>query len=205
MPTLISRSTLDKFREFLSDCSDLRTIAEDFDAADIRCCTDYQPEISGMRRTLVEQYYAALDLTTWEGTSKLLRAFENVLSRYEEAAPDRVRKLVQSLEREGVVYRDGHLTPTAGTGALPQVKALAYQSEILAPRVALAFMGWGGALCGSCEHIHRDGRTCAAFPEGIPTRYLVGSDRHLRPAAGDGGITYRPYTGDGWSDWERFV
>ncbi len=35
-------------------------------------------------------------------------------------------------------------------------------------------------------------RTCAAFPEGIPTPIWAGDDRHLTPFEGDRGLRFDP-------------
>ena len=48
--------------------------------ADIACDDDYQPAVSGERRTLVLQYYHTLDFTKPADVKKLLQAFENILN-----------------------------------------------------------------------------------------------------------------------------
>lgn len=33
-------------------------------------------------------------------------------------------------------------------------------------------------FCENCKHLHSNGYTCDAFPEGIPTKYLTGAKEH---------------------------
>jgi hypothetical protein len=79
-PEFISKKTRNEFREYFVDNSVLRRIEQEFDSADIELNADYIPNCSGERRTLVERYYASLDLTKWADARKLLKVYENVLT-----------------------------------------------------------------------------------------------------------------------------
>ena len=76
---LISKKTLNEFQEVFVDEYVLRTIEQEFDAADIEIDGDYCPSVSGQRRTLVQQYYHTLDLSSTGDVKKLLALFESVL------------------------------------------------------------------------------------------------------------------------------
>ena len=53
----------------------------EFDAADIPCDIGYQPQLSGQRRSLVEQYYHAINWRDRRDVKKVLTTFENILTR----------------------------------------------------------------------------------------------------------------------------
>ena len=46
--------------------------------------------------------------------------------------------------------------------------------------------------CGCCRHKVRGTRTCAAFPEGIPTAVLINQLSHAEPIEGDNGLRLDP-------------
>ena len=51
----VSKKTRQVFREYLVGWT-LREISDEFDAAGVPCDLEYQPPVSGQRRSLVEQY-----------------------------------------------------------------------------------------------------------------------------------------------------
>jgi hypothetical protein len=102
---LISKKTRCEFREYLVSWY-LGQIKSEFDAADIPCRTDYIPSTSGQRRTLVEQYYASLDLSKREDVHKLLKVYESVLDSAADTTPDAAARLAKSLEKDGFAYRN---------------------------------------------------------------------------------------------------
>jgi len=124
MTDLISKKTRTEFREYFVGTT-LRTISEEFDAADVPFSSDYIPPESGQRRSLVEQYYHAVDFSSWRDVQKVLRVFENVLIELEERikhppwgnkdewAEKRLSLLLRRLERDGFVYVSGRLTAAA--------------------------------------------------------------------------------------------
>lgn len=112
MRDLISKKTRNIFREYLVSWT-LREIEMEFEAADIPFDSDYDPGLSGARRTLVEQYYHSLDLSDPTDSRKLLDAFENILITAEtkqQRDPDEdISHLVRCLERDGFSYESGRI------------------------------------------------------------------------------------------------
>lgn len=49
---------------------------------------------------------------------------------------------------------------------------------------------WKEWLCGTCIH-WKDGRVCAAYPNGMPDEIWNGDVDHRRPYPGDRGIQYK--------------
>lgn len=80
---LISKKTRCEFREHFVGYT-LHEISMEFDAADIPCSHQYNPQLSGQRRSLVEQYYYSLDFTCWADVNKLLQVYENALNQLEQ-------------------------------------------------------------------------------------------------------------------------
>lgn len=117
--SLLSKQTRTAFRELLVGYV-LREIADFFDGAGVPL--GELPEhltISGQRRTLVEEYYAGVDWTSWGDVRAVLRAYEAILldlsSRAEdpfqpsEEAASEVAKLTRLLRRDGVVWENDRL------------------------------------------------------------------------------------------------
>ena len=75
---LISKRTALKFRETMVGWT-LREIEDEFLAAGLQPDLNYVHHQSGEQRSLVEQYYAAIDWTSSADTRKLLGVFESVL------------------------------------------------------------------------------------------------------------------------------
>ena len=127
---LISKKTRTEFREYFVDTT-LRIITQEFDAADVPFDDNYAPDVSGQRRSLVEQYYHAVDFTRWSDVRKLLTVYENVLAELEERAEShgyvdrQFLSLKKWIERDGFVYRDGRLTPVAGHDHIEDVAEVA--------------------------------------------------------------------------------
>jgi len=61
---LISKKTRYEFREYFHSTT-LGEIESEFGAADVPLDASHQPSTSGARRSLVEQYYHAVDFTRW--------------------------------------------------------------------------------------------------------------------------------------------
>ncbi|MFA5110266.1 MAG: abortive infection family protein [Desulfobaccales bacterium] len=121
---LISKKTRNEFREYFVGTT-LRIIELEFDAADVPFDKDYNPSISGERRSLVEKYYHAVDWTKWKDVRKILSVYENVLSHLEgftesgaEWADPIFRSLRKWIERDGYKYEDGRLLPIGQNQAL---------------------------------------------------------------------------------------
>lgn len=148
---LISKKTRTEFCEYLVGWT-LRTIGNEFESADIACDDDYQPAVSGERRTLVLQYYHTLDFTKPADVKKLLQAFENILN----AEMERIERLAQSdpygelktirptvdklcklLQRDGYQYKNGRIVPVSPTASLHLLKeaAVVFNAEYLSDQV----------------------------------------------------------------------
>ena len=49
----------------------------------------------------------------------------------------------------------------------------------------------GGSVCIRCRHWRLlEGRTCDAFPDGIPPEIWIGENEHRNPYPGDHGIRF---------------
>lgn len=124
MKDLLSKKTRNEFREYFVGTT-LRIIADEFDAADVPYDEDYQPNVSGQRRFLVEQYYHAVDFSSWRDVQKILRVYEGVLSELQERAQSpgggwdgdsckrEFAKLTRCLVRDGFEYSDGRIVAKA--------------------------------------------------------------------------------------------
>src|SRR5262245_2448633 len=130
---LISKKTRIEFREFLVGWT-LAMISNEFDSADLRCDTTYIPQVAGQRRSLVEQYYRALDLTNPTDARKLLNAFENVLISIANSAnpyysseqrDQDIARLATCLRRDGYVFDSGRLQPITGAVSLDGLRVKA--------------------------------------------------------------------------------
>ena len=149
---LISRKTRTEFCEHLVGWT-LRTIRNEFDAADIGCNEDFHPNVSGERRNLVLQYYATLKFDSRVDVRKLLRAYEGILNSeferldhlkrfdadgYEiKTLGTAVEKLCNLLRRDGYQYRDGRIVPLSPTASLNLLKeaAVVFNAEYLSDQV----------------------------------------------------------------------
>jgi len=60
------------------------------------------------------------------------------------------------------------------------------------------YMGYYSDVCTRCKHqydVIEKGRTCKAFPEGIPDEIWLGKNKHTKPYKGDNGIQFEPIKG----------
>lgn len=148
MPDLISKKTRTEFREYFVGTT-LRTIAEEFDAADVPVSSSYLPPESGQRRSLVEQYYHSIDFTSWRDAQKVLRVYESVLINLEERvrhpgsaikdeyAEKELSILLRCLERDGFAYADGRLKTVAHNLTVEQLAETAsgFDSNVLRQQI----------------------------------------------------------------------
>jgi hypothetical protein len=126
-PDIISKKTRNEFREFLVGWT-LREIEMEFDAADIACRSEEGLLLpSGARRSLVERYYASLDLTTHADAVKLLAVYENILERTTAEWPDMAARLAKWLDKDGFEFREGRLVQKIGVLLIPQIKRIAVE------------------------------------------------------------------------------
>ena len=117
---LVSKRTRNEFREFLVGWT-LREIEIEFEGANIECNRDFEPEVSGQRRSFVEQYYRTLDFTKPADVKRLLTAYQSIIERAErnlptthgrEEAERGIELLKASLARDGFAYDGGKITAT---------------------------------------------------------------------------------------------
>lgn len=109
---LIHPRTRTAFREHLVGCV-LREISDLFDGEGIDC-SPVEPNISGMRRSLVEQYYATVDWTNPSDVNKVLRVYEGILADAEEEPRERLTRL---LRRDGfAVDQQGRIRSSVASG-----------------------------------------------------------------------------------------
>jgi hypothetical protein len=105
----LSKRTLTEFREWLVGWT-LRTISDLFEAHGFR--EQYVPPErlpGGQRRSLVECYYAGIDLKNRDHVRRLLTVFEDVLFETPDSLGEGKRKLIRLLERDGLEYKDGKI------------------------------------------------------------------------------------------------
>lgn len=114
---LISAKTRKEFREYFVGTT-LREIEDAFDAADIDADLDFDPQTSGQRRTLVEQYYHSIRFDDPADVRKVLKVYEDVLLELQtqmegawnpEYARDSFAKLSRFLKRDGFEFVNGRL------------------------------------------------------------------------------------------------
>jgi hypothetical protein len=138
---LISIKTRQVFREYLVGTT-LRFISDEFDAARIDCDLMHQPQTSGARRSLVQQYYHTVNWTDWHDVKKVLHVFENVLHAAEKATEGmrwdtdvsnrlkaEVGNLIHFLSKDGFRYVDGKIVTGAGLPSLDTIKETATEFD----------------------------------------------------------------------------
>lgn len=124
---LISKKTRLELREYFVGTT-LSEISNEFDSADMPFDGDYVPNITGQRRTLVEQYYHAIDWKNWADVRKFLTVYENVLAGLEDHAENGqewalncFRSLKKWIERDGFVYSNGKLNRIGKNNGLEHI------------------------------------------------------------------------------------
>ena len=141
---LVRMKTRQVFREYLTSCT-LREISDEFDAAAVPCDLDYQPPVSGQRRTLVEQYYHAVDWSDWRDVKRVLQAYEGVLdtakekeklhalstgySDHADAERLAIKRMTDALKRDGFEVLDGRIVTGRGLPALDDIKETAAEFD----------------------------------------------------------------------------
>lgn len=125
---LVSPQTRQAFRETLVGFV-LREISDFFDAAGVPLGElPAGRQISGQRRTLVEEYYAGVDWTDWSDVRRVIAAYEAILIDLSTRSADpfggqdwartESKKLVRLLRRDGFVWEGDRLLPEHGTNLL---------------------------------------------------------------------------------------
>lgn len=141
----ISKKTRNEFREYFAGTT-LAEIQSEFDAADIDRDAEFEPNVSGQRRSLVEQYYRTVDWQNAVDVKKMLVVFENVLGSLKELieAGDRdlvgehvardaersFKSLLRWLEKDGYEFRKGRLHPTGWQADLDDVSTAVVRLDV---------------------------------------------------------------------------
>lgn len=137
---IVSKKTRIEFREYFVNTT-LREISHEFDSADVSIDSDFEPQETGQRRCLVEQYYHTVDFASWKDVRKLLSVYESVLIKLEERmkvppwggkdewAERSYSTLVKYLERDGFTYNEGRLTSKVNSH--PNIEHLSVTANIL--------------------------------------------------------------------------
>jgi hypothetical protein len=111
---LISAGTRTDFREALASHT-LQQIRDIFAAGEFEPDLQHRPAVSGERRTLVEQYFANIDLANPQHMKRLLAVFEELILRLGEG-PDwettltqhaTISKLQSRMEHDGFQFENG--------------------------------------------------------------------------------------------------
>ena len=114
---LISAGTRTDFREALASHT-LQQIRDIFAAGEFEPDLRYQPNVTGERRTLVEQYFASIDLTNAMHMKRLLAVFEELIHRLGDGPDfDAMQagalvsmKLLSRMERDSFEFENGRFT-----------------------------------------------------------------------------------------------
>jgi hypothetical protein len=148
MADLISKKTRTAFKNYFAGTT-LRTISDEFDGADVPFASDYSPQESGQRRSLVEQYYHAVNFSSWRDVQKILRVYESILTELEERvknppwggkdeyAEKQFSLLTNNLKRDGFIYSDGRITAVAHNPTVEELAETAsgFDSKVLRQQI----------------------------------------------------------------------
>lgn len=128
---LISKATRNEFREVLVGFT-LREIEMIFEVAHMKPRADYEPPVSGQRRSLIEQYYANIDFSSQKDVRKLLSAYEELIEQLQQAQsrvinPESVDTTIETLlrrvERDGFTFQSGRFVSVKPQSVLVEVAA----------------------------------------------------------------------------------
>ena len=121
---LISKATRNEFREVLVGFV-ARDIELFFEGAGMIAMDDYDPPVNGVRRTLVEQYYAGINLDSPNDVKKLLLAYGEIVLRLERNGFSESTKsnLLRLMKRDGYLF-DGEGFVPLPSKQQPPVQAI---------------------------------------------------------------------------------
>lgn len=127
---LISKATRNEFREVLTGYT-LREIQMMFDAGNLSPCRDYDPQVGGERRSLVECYYADLDFGSVSDVKRLLAVYEevmhgltNIAERNAEPEGVTFNSLLRRMARDGFRYENGRFVSDSLNAAFASAPSL---------------------------------------------------------------------------------
>lgn len=123
-PEFISKATRDAFREVLVGFV-LRDIDLFFEGAGLSYNKDYEPPVSGARRSLVEQYYAGIDFESPHDTKKLLHVYGEITFRLGQISSEDTNRnnLLRLMKRDGYSF-DGEYFVPIPSRQLPPVETI---------------------------------------------------------------------------------
>ena len=121
---LISKATRNEFREALVGFV-LREIEMFFEGAGLSRKEDYDPPVTGARRTFVEQYYASIDFSSPNDIKKLLAAYGEIVLRLNRIGIDdtAVDDLLRLMKRDGYAF-DGESFVSLPSKQGPPIEAI---------------------------------------------------------------------------------
>lgn len=134
---LISKATRNEFREMLVGFT-LREIGMIFEAAHMVPRADYEPQVNGQRRSLIEQYYANIDFGSQKDVRKLLSAYEELIEQLQqlqsrvtnpESVDTPIETLLRRMERDGFTFQSGRFVSVKPQSVLVDVVATIALSE----------------------------------------------------------------------------
>lgn len=133
---LISKTTRNEFREILTGYT-LREIEMTFDAGNFSPRADYDPQVGGQRRSLVECYYANIDFISVSEVKRILAVYEEIIENLTQAAerqPQEYHKatingLLRRMERDGFRYENRRFMSAGVTVALVNAPSLVHLTE----------------------------------------------------------------------------
>lgn len=136
---LISKATRNEFREVLTGFV-LREIDMIFESAGLSPKRDFDPQVAGQRRSLVERYYANVDFTNPDEVQKLVAAYEELMLQLnahpsqwadDKRRTETIQTLVSRMERDGFRCEGGRFISdglSAHTLHTPSLVALSHES-----------------------------------------------------------------------------
>jgi len=126
MPTdLISKKTRYEFQEQMVGWT-LREIETEFTHQDLYVAENYTSNLGGQRRSLIDEYYHAIDFSSAQQIHKLLRVYESVLAslhrqaenayspEFEKSTRQKLDTLTRLLRRDGFDYVEGQILSLPG-------------------------------------------------------------------------------------------
>lgn len=98
---LISKRTRNAFREVMVDwtLAEIRTL---FDNEGFLPDYEFAPDVTGQRRTLIEQIYHSVDWTDHRNVSRVLGVYQTVVAIMRRIAPDTAVDLLENLRRDEI-------------------------------------------------------------------------------------------------------
>lgn len=119
---LISKATRNAFREAVVPFI-LREITMFFEGADLSPDEDHEPQLPGMRRGLVEQYYSRIDFSSQSDVRKLLFAYKEIILKLNGNNSVEAQDLLRRMKEDGYEF-DGETFVTLPSKQQPLVEAI---------------------------------------------------------------------------------